>query len=119
MSIQNFNTNGTYSIGKDGGYNWHRTQDGHGGHGAAHRAEMEQIAAQIAQQKIAEAIPAIQQSAYASAYSGLLNALSFDVTSAVTIGMENCGTIFYDSMTQNVIAKAVMREIKKHWGQGQ
>ena len=101
---------GTHFITSSGSVGYQRSQDGHGGHGSEHRAEMEQIASQ----KIAEAIPGIQQNAYASAYSGLLNALSFDVTSTARGGLENCGTIFYDSKTQKVIAQAIMDQIKKH-----
>ena len=74
---------------------------------------MEQIAEHIAQQKIAEALPEIKRSAYISAYNDVVGALEFDVTSAVSIGLENCGTIFYDSKTQKVLAEAVMRETRK------
>ena len=88
-------------------------RDGHGGHGFEHRMEMEQIAARIAEQKIAEAIPEIQRTASISAYNNLISALEFDVTSAVSIGLENCGEIFYDSKTQKIIAEAVVRELRK------
>ena len=112
--IINFGGSGTYSEDGKGGYVWRRNaQDGHGGHSAEHRAEMEEIAERIAQQKIAEALPEIQRAAYISAYNDMVGALEFDVTSAVSIGLENCGTIFYDSKTQKVLAEAVMREIKK------
>ena len=112
--IINFGGSGTYSEDGNGGYVWRRNaQDGHGGHSAEHRAEMEQIAEQIAQRKIAEMIPEIQHAAYASAYNNLIGALEFDITSAVSIGLENCGTIFYDSKTQTILADAVMREIRK------
>ena len=74
---------------------------------------MEQIAERIAQQKIAEALPEIKSSAYISAYNDMVGALEFDITSAVSIGLENCGTIFYDSKTQKVLADAVMREMRK------
>ena len=90
-----------------------RSQDGHGGRSAEHRAEMEQIAAQIAEKKIAELIPDIQRSAYISAYNDMVNALSFDVTTAVSVAFENGAQIFYDSETQKVIADAVMREVRK------
>ena len=85
------------------------TQDGHGGRSAEHRAEMEQIA----QKKIAEMIPEIQRTAYISAYNDIVNALSFDVTTAVSIAFANGAQIFYDSKTQKVIADAVMREVRK------
>ena len=100
-------------ITEKGNVAYRRTQDGHGGHSAEHRAEMEEIAERIAQQKIAEALPEIQRAAYISAYNDMVGALEFDVTSAVSIGLENCGTIFYDSKTQKVLAEAVMREIRK------
>ena len=112
--IINYGGSGTYSEDGNGGYVWRRnTQDGHGGNADAHRAEMEQIAERIAQQKIAEELPEIQRAAYITAYNNLIGALEFDVTSAVSIGLENCGTIFYDSKTQKVLADAVMREIRK------
>ena len=47
--IINYGGSGTYSEDGNGGYVWRRnTADGHGGHSAEHRAEMEQIAEQIA-----------------------------------------------------------------------
>ena len=109
----NPNTEYSYSINDKGGMEYRRTQDGHGGYGFEHRAEMEQIAARIAEQKIAEALPEIQRAAYIYAYNNLIAALEFDVTSAVSIGLENCGEIFFDSKTQKVLAEAIMRELKK------
>ena len=58
---------------------------------------MEQIAEQIAERKIAEMIPEIQKAAYISAYNDIVNALSFDVTTAVSVAFENGAQIFYDS----------------------
>ena len=113
FTYKNPNTEYSYHTNDKGGMEYRRTQDGHGGHGAEHRAEMEQIAERIAQQKIMEMIPEIQKAAYISAYNNLVGALEFDVTSAVSIGLENCGEIFYDSKTQKVIADAVMREVRK------
>ena len=112
--IINFGGSGTYSEDGNGGYVWRRnTADGHGGHSAEHRAEMEQIAEQIAQRKIAEMIPEIQRAAYVSAYNNLIGALEFDITSAVSVAFENGAQIFYDSRTQKIIADAVMREVRK------
>lgn len=89
------------------------SQDGHGGYSTEHRAEMEEIAARIAQQKIMEMIPEIQKAAYISAYNDIVSALSFDVTTAVSVAFENGAQIFYDSRTQKIIADAVMREVRK------
>lgn len=107
---------GTNFVTESGGIGYRRAQDGHDGHGgraAEHRAEMEQIAERIAQQKIAEMIPEIQRAAYISAYNDVVNALSFDVTTAVSVAFENGAQIFYDSRTQRVIEDAVMSEVRK------
>ena len=105
---------GNYFITENGGIGWRRNpQDGHGGHGPEHRREMEEIAEAVLERRIAELIPEIQRAATEQAYSNLLEALSFDVTSAVNIGFENGEAIFRDSKTQKVIADAVMREVRK------
>ena len=112
--IINFGGSGTYSEDGKGGHIWRRNaQDGHGGHGYEHRAEMEEIAERIAQQKIAEILPEIQRNASLTAYNNLISALEFDITSAVSIGLENCGEIFFDSKTQKVLAEAITKEIRK------
>jgi Skp family chaperone for outer membrane proteins len=43
----------------------------------------------------------------------LLEALSFDITSAVNIGFENGESIFKDKKTQKMVADSLMREIRK------
>ena len=113
FTYRNPDTEYSYSINDKGGMEYRRTQDGHGGHGAEHRAEMEAIAERIAQQKIAEALPDIQRAASITAYNKLIAALEFDITSAVSIGLENCGEIFYDSKTQRILAEAITKEIRK------
>ena len=102
-----------YYYSDSGNLCYRRNQDGHGGNAEEHRREMAQIADQIVQQRIADIIPDIQRAATENAYSNLLKALSFDVTSAVNIGFENAETIFRDSKTQKVVADAIMREIRK------
>ena len=104
---------GTHFVTENGSVGYRRVQDGHGGRAEQHRAEMEQIAEQIAERKIAEMIPEIQRVAYISAYNDVVNALSFDVTTAVSVAFENGAQIFYDSRTQKVIADAVMHEVRK------
>ena len=107
---------GNHFITENGGIGWRRNPwDGHGGHGAEHRQEMMEIAEQVAQQKIAEALPGIQKAAYTEAYGNLIQALSFDVISAVNIAFENGASIFYDKKTQTVIADAVMDELRKQF----
>ena len=89
------------------------TQDGHGGHGAEHRADMEQIAERIAEQKIAAVVPQIQATALQQARDELLRAIAFDVETVVQVALHNGETIFRDKKTQRVIADNIMREIQK------
>ena len=106
---------GTYSRDADGKWIWrYNKNDGHGGHGPEHRREMEQIAEQIAQQKINDIIPEIQRAAYSTAYNDFVDALSFDVGTAVNIGFANGAEIFHDKKTQKMVAVAVMSEVRKY-----
>ena len=89
------------------------TQDGHGGKSAEHRAEMEEIAQKIAEERIASIIPQIQTAALQQARDELLRALSFDVETVVSIAFQNGERIWRDSRTQKVIADNIMREIRK------
>ena len=74
---------------------------------------MAEIAEQIVQQRLTEIIPEIQRAATEQAYSNLLEALSFDITSADNIGFENGESIFKDKKTQKMVADAVMNEVRK------
>ena len=89
------------------------TQDGHGGHGAEHRAEMEQIAERIADQKLAAILPQIQATALQQARDDLLHAIAFDVETVVEVAFQNGEKIWRDSKTQKVVAESIMREIRK------
>lgn len=112
--IINFNPSGSYSRGKDGGFNYTRhTQDGHGGRAEEHRAEFRTIAEQIAEEKLAAIIPQIQAAALRQAREDLLRAISFDVETVVNIAFANGETIWHDSKTQKVVADSIMREIRK------
>lgn len=87
--------------------------DGHGGHGPKHRAEMRQIAEEIAEQKLSTIIPQIQATALQQARDDLLRAIAFDVETVVQVALHNGETIFRDSKTQRIIADSIMREIRK------
>lgn len=93
------------------------TQDGHGGRAEQHRAEMQLIAEQIAEKKIAAALPEIQTAALQQARRELLEALAFDVETVVSIALQNGETIFRSSKTQRIIADNIMREIRKRLSQ--
>ena len=89
------------------------THDGHGGRAEQHRAEMRQIAEEIAEQKIAAIVPQIQAAALQQARDELLRAIAFDVETVVQVALHNGETIFRDKKTQKVIADNIMREIRK------
>lgn len=89
------------------------TQDGHGGRAEEHRAEMRQIAEEIAEQKIAAIIPQIQAAALQQARDDLLRAFAVDVETVVEVAFANGEKIFRDKKTQKVIADSIMREIRK------
>ena len=107
------NPSSGWSIGKNGGFEYHKPQDGHGGHAAEHRAEMEQIAERIADQKLAAILPQIQAVALQQARDDLLRAFAVDVETVVNVAFRNGETIFRDKKTQRVIADNIMREIRK------
>ena len=102
-----------YYYSDSGSLCYRRNQMAHGGHSEEHRQEMAQIAEQIVLQKLNDVIPEIQRAAYSTAYNDIVNALSFDVESAVNIGFANGEAIFKDKRTQKVVADAVMREVRK------
>lgn len=74
---------------------------------------MQFIAEQVVQQKLNDVIPEIQRAAYSTAYNDIVDALSFDVGTAVNIGFANGEAIFKDKKTQKVVADAVMNEVRK------
>jgi len=74
---------------------------------------MEQIAGQIAQKRISEALPEIRRAAYQDAMKELLAALEFDIDTVVKIGFANGETIWRDSKAQKAVAAAFMREVRK------
>lgn len=120
MEIRNFNPEWTYKIGKNGGIECYRnaTYDGHGGHAEEHRAEMAEIAAEIAEKKIQEAIPRIAEESYIRALNNLLGASQVDVESVVNVGFKNGDEIFHDKKTQKIIVDSVMNEVKKQLDKG-
>ena len=61
-----------------------------------------------------DVIPEIQRAAYSTAYNDFVNALSFDVGTAVNIGFANGEEIFRDKKTQKVVADAVMEQVSKY-----
>ena len=109
MSIQNFSSNGTWSIGEDGGYNYHRnTQDGHGGRAAEHRKEM----ADIAKAAVYEYAPEIAAAIYNDALTKIIGAIEYDVETIVTVSMADAGEIFNGTACQKIISDRIVKEIQ-------
>lgn len=109
MYIQNYNKNGTYSVGKDGGINWHRnTQDGHGGNAEEHRREMQAIA----KEAVFEYAPEIAASIYNSAIERLVGALQYDIDTIVSVSLQDAGEIFNSNRCRQIISDRIMKEIK-------
>ena len=100
-------------MGFDGNLCGRGTKDGHGGRATEHRAEMEQIAERIADQKLAAIVPQIHAAALQQARDDLLRAFAFDVETVVEVAFANGEKIFRDKRTQKVIADSIIREIRK------
>ena len=109
-----YDGDGEHYINEKGYYCYRRRKDGHGGNAEEHRREMAMIAEQVVQQKLNDIIPEIQRAAYSTAYNDFVNALSFDVGTAVNIGFANGEEIFRDKKTQKMVADAVMEQVKKY-----
>ena len=109
MNIQNFNKSGTYSIGKDGGFNYHRnTQDGHGGMSAEHHREMQEIS----KEAVYEYAPEIAAAIYNDALQRLVGAMQYDIETIVTVSLEDAGEIFNSSQCRKIISDRITKELK-------
>lgn len=104
---------GNHFITESGGIGFRRTQDGHGGRAEQHRTEMERIAEEIADRKIAAILPQIQAAALQQARDDLLRAFAVDVETVVAVAFRNGEKIWRDSKTQKVVVESIMREIRK------
>lgn len=110
MGLLDYNS-GSYGISANGYVTYQRRENPI--HDTEHIEQFQEIADRIAEKKIQDTIPKIEQEAYTRAVNALLDKLSFDVESAVRIGFDNARTIFQDSKTQRIVAAAVMGEIRK------
>lgn len=110
MSFTDY-SHGVYGMSESGYVTYQRRENPI--HDTEHIKQFEVIANKIAEKKIQDTIPKLEQEAYTRAVHVLLDKLSFDVESAVRIGFDNARTIFRDSKTQRIVATAVMEEIRK------
>ena len=88
--------------------------DSHGGRGAIHKREFEEVANDIFNKKLEQIIPQIEQSAYDRAINALLNALKVDVTTIVEVGMAQGADIFYGKACQTAIMNEVFNTIRNN-----
>lgn len=87
---------------------YRRTQDGHGGHAAEHRREMQTIA----KEAVFEYAPEIAASIYNTAIERLVGALQYDIDTIVSVSLQDAGEIFNSSKCRKVISDRIMKEIK-------
>ena len=114
MNYINYSSN--WNVTPDGKWEYHNTQDGHGGRAEEHRAEMEQIARAVCAEVLAQFESRMYEIAYAAykqAIEDLLHALEYDIESVTRIGLEGCRDIFESKKAQKFISDYVMREIQK------
>ena len=107
--IRNYSKHGTFSIGSDGGINYHRgTQDGHGGRGEEHRQEMQSIA----EQAIAQQVPQMAAEIYNEAIQRLIGAMEYDIETTVSVSLDDAGEIFRGSKYRKLISDRIVQELR-------
>ena len=109
-------SSGNWIITSDGKWEYHNTQDGHGGRSEEHRQEMEAIARAVCVEALKEfesQMYEIVYQAYRQAIEDVLHALEYDIESVTRIGIDGCRDIFEDKKTQKFISDHIMKEIQK------
>lgn len=92
------------------------TNDGHGGMQAEHRAEMAEIASQIAEQKIKEMVPQMAQEIYMNSLDDVLRGIQYDIDTIVNIAFEDGRDIFTSSKARKMVSDAIYKEVVKGLG---
>lgn len=87
--------------------------DGHGGRAAEHRMEMQEIASQIAEQKIKEMVPQMAQEIYRKSLGTVLRGLQYDIETVVNIAFDDGRDIFTSSKARKIVSDAIYKEILK------
>ncbi len=87
--------------------------DGHGGRAAEHRMEMQEIASQIAEQKIKEMVPQMAQEIYRKSLGTVLRGLQYDIETVVNIAFDDGRDIFISSKARKIVSDAIYKEILK------
>ena len=105
--IRIFNNN--YHVDDKGGIYYHRTSDGHGGHAAEHRKEMQEIAEQTIKTIVPQMIDEYGAQVWQRLIGQLHGVLSRDVESIVNIAFDGIKDIFTDTRTQKFICDSVAK----------
>lgn len=92
------------------------TQDGHGGMAAEHRAEMTQIAKQVAAQQIKALVPQMARDIYKQSLADVLKGIRYDLDTIVNIAFDDGRDIFTSSKARKVVSDAIYKEIIKGLG---
>ena len=86
---------------------YRRTQDGHGGRAAEHRAEMQQIA----EKTIRELVPQMAAEIFNDAIERLIGAMEYDIETIVNISFDDAQDIFTSKKARKYVSNRIMRDI--------
>ena len=113
MDMKRYQT--ALSIPKGARVRWYGsdTQDGHGGMAAEHRAEMQAIASQIAEQKIKEIVPQMAQDIYINSLKDILRGIQYDIETVVNIAFSDGRDVFTSSKARKAVSDAIYKEVIK------
>ena len=84
-----------------------RTQDGHGGRSAEHRAEMQQIA----EKAIREIVPQMAAEIFNNAIERLIDSMEYDIETIVNISFDDAQDIFTSKKARKYVSDRIMRDI--------
>ena len=86
---------------------YRRTQDGHGGRSAEHRAEMEQIA----EKAIREIVPQMAAEIFNDAIERLIDAMEYDIETIVNISFDDAQDFLTSKKVRKYVSDRIMRDI--------
>jgi len=86
---------------------YRRTQDGHGGRSAEHRAEMQQIA----EKAIREIVPQMAAEIFNDTIERLIDAMEYDIETIVNISFDDAQDIFTSKKARKYVSDRIMRDI--------
>lgn len=97
-------------------YDRNDVQDGHGGRAEAHKAEMREIAEEIAVAKINELVPQMAVELYNNCLTRLYDGLTRDVETIVSVSINDAGEILKSNKLSTVLTDNIRRSILANIG---